>query len=111
VVTDVSSMDTTIKERLQGLIPVFAKAAIGDFSTVLEIPETDDEITEVYMGVKIMLETIREKITEYEKVKAELEEKLAEIQKTNDLMVGREERMIELKEELAKYKALAEKNT
>lgn len=65
-----------VTERLGGLSDVFAKAAIGDFSSDLEIPPQDDEFTELYAGIQIMLEVIREKTRELEQLNQSLEEQV-----------------------------------
>lgn len=55
-----------VKKKLAALREVFARAAVGDFSVSLEIPEEDDEFTELYVGIQVMLDVIREKITNLE---------------------------------------------
>src|SRR5688500_7871062 len=56
-----------IKERLNQLIPIFAKAIIGDFSDDDPIIDEDDELAETYAGIKIMIDVIRDKISRLEK--------------------------------------------
>lgn len=75
----------TIKEKLDALIPVFARASIGDFSQDVPIPEEDDELTETYAGIQIMLDVIRDKIRNLEK---EIEIR----KRTQEDLVKREER-------------------
>jgi len=55
-------------DKLAPLLPVLASASVGDFSKDVPIPETDDEFTEVYVGIQIMLETIREQIAALKQV-------------------------------------------
>lgn len=62
-----------VLERLKGLTPVFAKASIGDFSQDVEIPEGDDEFTELYAGVGIMVGVIRKNMERLKDDKEELE--------------------------------------
>ena len=61
-------MDKTnpVQQTLDRLRPIFAKAAVGDFSEDLPLPETNDELTELYVGIQIMLEVIRSKISSLE---------------------------------------------
>src|SRR5947209_884911 len=56
-----------VKEKLEKLTIIFAKAAVGDFSQNIEIPEQDDDFTQLYTGIQIMLDVIRSKIKELEK--------------------------------------------
>jgi signal transduction histidine kinase len=64
----------TIKEKIDDLKPIFANATIGDFSNDVVIPQEEDEMTPVYVGVQIMLDVIREKnkLLEEEIVKVHL---------------------------------------
>ncbi|HEX9502904.1 MAG TPA: GGDEF domain-containing protein [Patescibacteria group bacterium] len=55
-----------VQEQLAALRAVFAKASIGDYSENVDIPESDDEFTELAMGVQVMVEVIRERIKELE---------------------------------------------
>lgn len=72
-----------VKSRLDELTQVFAKASVGDFSVNLKIPGKEDEFTELFAGIQIMLEVIREKTAEYEKLNKnllqEITQKTAEI--------------------------------
>ena len=88
--------DNTPKS-FEGLIPIFAKAAIGDFSEDPVVPAEDNEVVEIYMGVKVMLDVIREKLAELEKLNSELRKKVKEQEATIESLVGRE-----LKQELEK---------
>lgn len=60
-----------VVERLNRLVPMFAKSSVGDFSLDVNFPEEEDEFTEFYSGIQIMLDVIREKIASLE---AEIEE-------------------------------------
>lgn len=61
-----------IKEHLDPLVPIFANAAVGDFNQDVIISNTEDEFTELYVGIEIMLEVIREKISNLEENKKHL---------------------------------------
>lgn len=74
-----------INEKLDQLIPVFAKASIGDFSEDVPIVDEDDEFAETYAGIQIMLDVIREKISSLEK---EIEVR----KRTQEDLVKRDER-------------------
>lgn len=64
--TDLQKYQKHIKTRLQEIAPVFAKATVGDFSGNVTIPKQQDELTEFFVGVQIILETIREKVDQLE---------------------------------------------
>lgn len=55
-----------IKKQLKLLTPIFSKAVIGDFSVQVPVPDKEDELTEFFVGVQIILDAIREKIGELE---------------------------------------------
>lgn len=55
-----------VRRYFKSLAPIFAKAAIGDFSKDVTIPPEDNELTEFFVGVQIILDAIREKIRESE---------------------------------------------
>lgn len=63
--TDLVRYQDHIRERLKALTPVFAKAVVGDFSGQVPLSE-EDELTEFFVGVQIILDTIREKVGELE---------------------------------------------
>lgn len=53
-----------IEERILGLRSIFGNATMGDFSADVPMYEEEDECTEVYMGVQVMLEVIRGQLDE-----------------------------------------------
>jgi PAS domain S-box-containing protein len=67
-----------IKSRIDTLVPVFARAAVGDFSVDMEIPTVEDEFTPVLAGIQIMLDVIREKIAESKAINNRLLERMEE---------------------------------
>ncbi len=59
--------------KLEKLRPIFAHAAIGDFSTKVKLPDNDDdEFAELFTGIQIMTEVIQEKVSDIELVNNEL---------------------------------------
>ncbi len=52
-----------VSEKIRALIPIFAKASIGDFSENVTIPDANDEVTDLYAGVQVMLEVIRDQFS------------------------------------------------
>ncbi len=76
--------------KLHALQPVFARALVGDFSKNVKLPKKEDEFSELYAGIQIMIEIVREKLAMMEEVNHSLEEKIRKLQlSTNDeLFVG-----------------------
>lgn len=128
---DCEAYKAYVNMRLDALTPIFAKVAMGDFSSNIKIPDGNDNFTRFYVGIQVMLEVIRSQIQSLtsfnqdleDKVKdrtSKLEETNTELKKVNEFMVGRELRIVELKnekkellqqietlkEELARYKTL-----
>src|SRR5690349_1650013 len=76
---NISSDDARrIAQHVEDLRPIFAWGAIGDFTRDVPMYEEDDELSEVYLGVQIMIDVIRSQLTELNKVNAELSEKILE---------------------------------
>ncbi len=73
------------------LTPVFVQASTGTFTTDVSIPEIENENTPIYVGVQLMLDVIREKISHLESLNKELqtgvEEKTALLQSIGDGVV------------------------
>lgn len=53
-----------VKKRLAALTMVFEKAAVGDFENDIVLPQEEDEFTQLYVGMQVMLEVIREQLGE-----------------------------------------------
>ncbi|MCG2718064.1 MAG: hypothetical protein L6408_04420 [Nanoarchaeota archaeon] len=49
-----------VAERLKSVYSIFERTATGDFSVGIEIPEKEDEFTELLVGLKFMLEDLQE---------------------------------------------------
>ncbi|TAL19284.1 PAS domain S-box protein [Patescibacteria group bacterium] len=65
-----------VKEKLEKLLPIFAAVSVGDLTPDVEVLRREDEFSGLYSGIKVMLEVIREKIADYEKLTTELKEKI-----------------------------------
>lgn len=64
--TELKKYKQHLRHKLEALSPVFARASIGDFSGTVADNLQDEELGELFAGVQLMLETIREKIAELE---------------------------------------------
>lgn len=84
--TELARYQQHIRRRLKSLTPVFAKAVIGDFSAQVPIPKQEDELTEFFVGVQIILDTIREKV-------GELETSVAELHAANNIIASEKARV------------------
>lgn len=65
-----------VKEKIDALIPVFAKAAVGDFSNI-EIPEDDEEFSQLYIGIDILLDMVRKNIDNLEEANTRLQQEIS----------------------------------
>lgn len=67
-----------VAERLNKLVPIFAQASIGEYPHNLEIPNEEDEFTDLYVGVQVMLEVIRDQLAALRELNQSLEKKVAD---------------------------------
>jgi len=116
---------TAAEQAFEPLLAVVARASLGDFAGELPLPEGRNEVAELTIGINLMLSVIRSNITELKKLNAELESRVnvrtkdleaaklqaeqqaRELEATLRHMVGRENKMIELKKEIERLKAAA----
>jgi len=102
-----------VERQVTHIIGIISQIALGDFTVRAEY-EREDELGALVMGANMMIEEIGklnkdlegrikslEKTTnELEKTKKELEEKVEELEKFHKLTMGREKRIIELKDRI-----------
>jgi PAS domain S-box-containing protein len=72
-----------IREKLSRLVPVFANASIGDFTVEVPVLPEDDEFSELYAGIQLMQDVIREQVQDLKELNELLEQKVE--QKGNEL--------------------------
>ena len=108
-----SEYEEYVERQITRIVGVISQVAMGDF-TVRATHEREDDLGALAMGTNMMIEEIGklnkdleerikslEKTTnELEKTKKELEEKLEELEKFHKLTMGREKRIIELKDKI-----------
>ncbi len=63
---------TLVKRRLDNLSRVLARASVGNFSQKLNIPSEEDEFSELFVGVQLMLDVIEENLSQLHKLTASL---------------------------------------
>ena len=57
---DLKEYKQYVSKSLKKLSPILQKYALGDFSSPIPVPEVEDEFTELYVGLNLMAEDIRE---------------------------------------------------
>ena len=88
--SDLDQYKYDVTKRLKELTPFLSNYATGDFTENIEIPDEEDEFTELLVGLSLMIDDVREMIQNQE-------DTIAKLEGFNRSMVGREKRMIELK--------------
>lgn len=102
-----------VERQVTHIIGIISQVAMGDF-TVRAEHEREDDLGALVMGTNMMIEEIdklnkdlEERIkslekttTDLSKTKKELEEKLEELEKFHKLTMGREKKIIELKDKI-----------
>ncbi len=78
MITDPLTYQKAIQVHIDTLVPIFARAAIGDFSANIDISKNEDEFTPILTGVQLMLEVIREKIEESNAINTRLKVRMEE---------------------------------
>lgn len=63
----------SVQKRLDELSPILARAAIGDFSKNVPFRKREDEFSELYAGLQVMIDVIRETVAEQHSVNQHLE--------------------------------------
>lgn len=62
-----------VRRTLARLEPVFARAAVGDYSRNLKVPEKEDEFLDLFVGIQIMIEVIRDQLAELRRTNEDLQ--------------------------------------
>ena len=73
-----------VTARLGRLSPLLQDYALGDFSENIEIPEEENEFTELLVGLNLMVDDIREIMQEKEDTIARLEQAEEKIKEYSD---------------------------
>ncbi len=67
-----------IKAQIAKIRPILIAASIGDFSHNIKIPTKEDEFTDLYVGLQIMVEVVREQTKELQQLNTRLAKNLAD---------------------------------
>jgi len=89
---------TGAKQKLAELAAAIKKATMGDFSGELDVPEKEDEFAEIFSLVNQMLDSLRQFRATQEETEAELKDRIFEFEQWRKTAVGRELKMVELKD-------------
>jgi methyl-accepting chemotaxis protein len=107
-----------IKKRLDDVMPILQKVALGDLNQAIPVPEEEDEFTAHFIALNFMIDDLRDlleenkrqakalseinKNLEFEVAKRtkDLERKVNELEKINKITINRELKMIELKKKI-----------
>lgn len=87
-----------VRARLAKITPILQRAAVGDFSGEIQIPDEEDEFSELLIGLNLMMDDLRRLEETKRESEKEKGERLSELEKWRRLTTGRELRMVELKE-------------
>ncbi len=90
--SDLNTYKRLVQERLEKLRTIFSKASVGDFSENVPLYEEDDEFTEFYVGIQVMIDVIRSQLSELKELNAALETTVADLRHEIDLRAKLEKR-------------------
>ena len=99
--------DRRVIKKLEALLPLFSNVSVGDFSGNISIPRKRDEFTDLYLGLQMMLEMIREKHSALEEI--ELHSKSINDINSDVFIVRTDSRLVKInRKEILYIKALAD---
>jgi len=92
------------QNRINEIIKILSLIAKGDFSHYCEIKnlETPDSLDALSLGVNIMISDLGAQTKRIQEIIDETNKKNEQIEKLNKIFIGREVKMVELKEEIKK---------
>ncbi len=93
---------------LKQLLPVMQKYALGDFSESIDIPEEEDEFTELLVGISLMVEDIKEIIDEKQSTITKLTQTEKKLNNAVNRLTKSEKQYRELSEHLSESNAMKE---
>ena len=98
-----------VSKRLAEITPILQKAAVGDFSEKIKVPEKEDEFSELLVGLSLMLDDLRDLERHRRENKEEEKERLTQLERWRRLTTGRELKMVELKKKIKELSEEIEK--
>jgi hypothetical protein len=100
-----------VKKRLAQITPILQRTSVGDFSVKVDIPEKEDEFSELLIGLDLMMDDLRELDKLKKEREKEKEERLTSLENWRKMTMGRELKMAELKERIAKLEKELDRKT
>jgi len=94
--SDLENYKKSVNNRLSKILPILQNYALGDFSEEIQIPEQEDEFTELLVGLHLMADDIKVLIKE----KDQLLEKQKHVEKKLELQV---KKLDQVNEELKQF--------
>lgn len=67
-----------VKSRLDAIARVGVSASTGDFAEEIELSDSDDEFTQLYVGIKVMIDSMRSQLNAFRELNHLLEAKVSE---------------------------------
>lgn len=95
--SSLSAYKVFVKKRLASLAYIFERASHGDFSKDLKLPSAEDEFTELYVSVQVVVEVIRAKIKELHAANSALAKKVREKQAVLEALQAEKNMLAEFK--------------
>lgn len=94
--------DINTKGRINTILDVLQRAADGNFNVSIPISKNVDELDAIAAGINMMIEEVKQRTHEFETNNAELE-------RFNKIAIGRELKMVELKDRINKLENMLKK--
>lgn len=101
VAKDLREQKRYAKERVNEILPILQSVSLGDFSKAIELPDSEDEFTDLLVSVDMMSQNLKELIEENRR-------KAVEIQQSQEKLKFTNIKILKAKKEAEKEKARAE---
>jgi PAS domain S-box-containing protein len=86
--SELSAYREHVRARLRALSPFLRDYALGDFSAQIEVPEAEDEFTELLVGLSLMIDDFREMVQELQGAQKDLLLKNSELEEQARLIAA-----------------------
>ncbi len=80
---ELTTYKRSVRHHLDELTDLLAKASVGDFSHQLRIPNGDNQFAEVYSGIQLLLDVIRNNYSELDRLNTVLAKDVVEARNKN----------------------------
>ena len=86
------------RQKMAELAAAIKKVTMGDFSGAVNVPDKENELSEIFSLVNQMLDSLRQFRATQEETEGELKDRIFEFEQWRKTAVGRELKMVELKD-------------